>query len=101
MHRRKAGFTATGASLPVGRIGRPCEVAQAAVMAATNGYLGGAVIHVASGHIWSGNSLRRAEPAQPLAVIHAATAAGLPLGLRAEGGRWLPPLTAALQECRP
>lgn len=49
--RREAAFATTGASLPVGRVGRPCEVAQAAVMAATNGYLTGAVIDVDGGHM--------------------------------------------------
>lgn len=49
--RREAAFAATGATLPVGRVGKPCEVAQAAVMAATNGYLTGAVIDVDGGHM--------------------------------------------------
>lgn len=49
--RREAVFSATGASLPAGRIGKSCEIAQAAVMAATNGYLTGAVIDVDGGHM--------------------------------------------------
>jgi len=48
--RREAMFAATGASLPVGRVGRASEVAQAVVMAATNGYLTGQVIDVDGGH---------------------------------------------------
>lgn len=49
--RRAAAFAATGASLPVRRIGRPSEIAQAIVMAATNGYLSGAVLDVDGGHM--------------------------------------------------
>jgi NAD(P)-dependent dehydrogenase (short-subunit alcohol dehydrogenase family) len=46
--RREA---ATGASLPARRVGRPEEVAQAILLAATNGYLTGAVIDVDGGHM--------------------------------------------------
>jgi NAD(P)-dependent dehydrogenase (short-subunit alcohol dehydrogenase family) len=49
--RREAAFAATGASLPVRRVGRPCEVAQAILLAATNGYLSGAVLDVDGGHM--------------------------------------------------
>ncbi|MGY6535882.1 MAG: SDR family oxidoreductase [Pararhodobacter sp.] len=49
--RRQAVFSATGASLPAGRIGKPCEIAQAAIMAATNGYMTGAVIDIDGGHM--------------------------------------------------
>lgn len=48
--RRDAMFAATGASLPVGRVGRAGEVAQAVVMAATNGYMTGQVLDVDGGH---------------------------------------------------
>ena len=48
--RRDAMFAATGASLPVGRVGSAAEVAQAVVMAATNGYMTGQVIDVDGGH---------------------------------------------------
>ena len=49
--RRDAMFAATGASLPVGRVGRPGEVAQAIVMAATNGYMSGHVLDIDGGHM--------------------------------------------------
>jgi NAD(P)-dependent dehydrogenase (short-subunit alcohol dehydrogenase family) len=49
--RREAAFAATGASLPVRRVGSPEEVAQAIPLAATNGYLTGAVIDVDGGHM--------------------------------------------------
>jgi NAD(P)-dependent dehydrogenase (short-subunit alcohol dehydrogenase family) len=49
--RREAAFATTGASLPVRRVGRPEEVAQAILLAATNGYLPGAVIDVDGGHM--------------------------------------------------
>jgi len=49
--RREAAFAATGASLPVRRVGQPSEVAEAIVMAATNGYLSGAVLDVDGGHL--------------------------------------------------
>jgi len=49
--RRDAMFASTGASLPVGRVGRPAEVAAAVVMAATNGYMSGTVIDVDGGHM--------------------------------------------------
>lgn len=48
--RRAAMFAATGASLPVGRVGSAGEVAQAVVMAATNGYMTGQVLDVDGGH---------------------------------------------------
>ena len=49
--RRAAMFRATGASLPVGRIGEPEEVAQAILLLATNGYLTGHVIDIDGGHV--------------------------------------------------
>jgi NAD(P)-dependent dehydrogenase (short-subunit alcohol dehydrogenase family) len=48
--RRREMFRSTGASLPVGRIGRPEEVAEAIVLVATNGYLTGQTIDVDGGH---------------------------------------------------
>jgi len=49
--RREAMFAATGASLPVGRVGWPSEIADAIVMAATNGYMSGLVLDVDGGHM--------------------------------------------------
>jgi len=49
--RREAMFAATGASLPVGRVGRPSEIAEAIVVCATNGYLTGHVLDVDGGHM--------------------------------------------------
>jgi len=49
--RRAAMFEATGASLPVGRIGRPDEIAEAVLLAATNGYMTGHVLDVDGGHL--------------------------------------------------
>lgn len=48
--RREAIFASTGASLPVGRIGRPCEIAEAVLLAATNGYMTGHVLDADGGH---------------------------------------------------
>ncbi len=48
--RRESMFEATGASLPVGRIGRAEEVAEAVLLAATNGYMTGQVLDVDGGH---------------------------------------------------
>ncbi|MCC5971286.1 MAG: SDR family oxidoreductase [Pararhodobacter sp.] len=49
--RREAMFTATGASLPVGRVGWPSEIAEAIVMVATNGYISGHVLDADGGHM--------------------------------------------------
>lgn len=48
--RREAMFRSTGASLPVGRIGAPEEIARAVLLAATNGYMTGHVLDVDGGH---------------------------------------------------
>lgn len=48
--RREAVFEATGSSLPIGRIGTPEEVAEAVLLASTNGYMTGQVIDVDGGH---------------------------------------------------
>ncbi|WP_406694415.1 SDR family oxidoreductase [Singulisphaera sp. Ch08] len=47
--RRTAFFAATAAKLPVGRIGRPEDIAQAAIFLMSNGYTTGTVIHVDGG----------------------------------------------------
>lgn len=49
--RRKAMFEKTGSSLPVGRIGRPEEIAEAVLLAATTGYMTGHVLDVDGGHM--------------------------------------------------
>lgn len=49
--RREAMFQATGSSLPSGRIGRPEEIAEAVLLAATNGYMTGQVLDVDGGHM--------------------------------------------------
>ena len=49
--RHEAMFQATGNSLPVGRIGRPEEIAEAVLFAATNGYMTGHVLDVDGGHM--------------------------------------------------
>ncbi|MEO1703876.1 MAG: SDR family oxidoreductase, partial [Pseudomonadota bacterium] len=41
----------TGASLPVGRTGTPEEVAAAALLLATNGYVTGHILDVDGGHM--------------------------------------------------
>ncbi|MFD0688809.1 SDR family oxidoreductase [Actinomadura fibrosa] len=47
--QRAAMFAEHAAALPVGRVGRPEDVAQAIVMAATNGFMTGHVIEVNGG----------------------------------------------------
>ncbi|WP_026341374.1 SDR family oxidoreductase [Actinomadura atramentaria] len=47
--RRAAMFAASAAALPVGRVGRPEEPAEAIVFAATNGFVTGQVIEVNGG----------------------------------------------------
>jgi NAD(P)-dependent dehydrogenase (short-subunit alcohol dehydrogenase family) len=49
--RREAMFRTTGGSLPVGRIGRPEEIAEAVLLAATCEYLTGHVLDVDGGHM--------------------------------------------------
>ncbi|MCC5993235.1 MAG: SDR family oxidoreductase [Rhodobacteraceae bacterium] len=49
--RREAMFQTTGSSLPVGRIGRPEEIAQAVLLAATSGYMTGHVLDMDGGHM--------------------------------------------------
>ncbi|MCC5963613.1 MAG: SDR family oxidoreductase [Rhodobacteraceae bacterium] len=49
--RRAAMFAATGASLPVGRIGHSDEIAEAVLLSATNGYMTGHVLDVDGGHV--------------------------------------------------
>lgn len=49
--RRQIMFEKTGGSLPVGRIGEPAEIADAVLLAATNGYLTGHVLDVDGGHM--------------------------------------------------
>lgn len=48
---REGMYAQVGASLPVGRVGAPEEVAQAVIMAMTNGYLTGTVLDVDGGHL--------------------------------------------------
>jgi NAD(P)-dependent dehydrogenase (short-subunit alcohol dehydrogenase family) len=47
--RRAAFFAEVAAKLPVGRVGRPEDVAQAAVFLMVNGFTTGAVLHVDGG----------------------------------------------------
>jgi NAD(P)-dependent dehydrogenase (short-subunit alcohol dehydrogenase family) len=49
--RREAMFQTTGNSLPVGRIGRPGEIAEAVLLAATCGYMTGHVLDIDGGHM--------------------------------------------------
>jgi len=49
--RRETMFATTGASLPVGRVGRASEIAEAIMLAATNGYMSGHVIDADGGHM--------------------------------------------------
>lgn len=49
--RRDAMFLSTGNSLPVGRVGRPEDIAEAVLIAATNGYMTGHVLDVDGGHM--------------------------------------------------
>ncbi|MFN3953810.1 MAG: SDR family oxidoreductase [Pararhodobacter sp.] len=48
--RRETMFAMTGSSLPVGRIGRPAEIAEVVLLAATNGYMTGHVLDADGGH---------------------------------------------------
>lgn len=50
VERRAVMFEQTGKSLPVARIGSPEEVAEAILLAATNGYMTGQTIDVDGGH---------------------------------------------------
>lgn len=49
--RRDAMLLSTGNSLPVGRVGRPEDIAEAVLIAATNGYMTGHVLDVDGGHM--------------------------------------------------
>jgi NAD(P)-dependent dehydrogenase (short-subunit alcohol dehydrogenase family) len=52
---RKALFAEFAAKLPVGRVGQAEDIAQAVLLAATNGYLTGTVIEcTGGGHLASG-----------------------------------------------
>ena len=46
---KEQAFTDAAARLPVGRVGTPWEVAQAAVMLLTNGFINGSVVVVDGG----------------------------------------------------
>ncbi len=48
---REGMYTQIGRSLPVGRVGTAEDVAQAVIMAMTNGYLTGTVLDVDGGHL--------------------------------------------------
>ena len=48
---RDAMYTTVGESLPIGRVGQADEIAQAAIMAMTNGFLTGAVLDVDGGYL--------------------------------------------------
>ena len=48
---REAMYDSTGASLPVGRVGHPAEIAQAVLASLTNGYLTGQILDVDGGHM--------------------------------------------------
>lgn len=48
---REAMYRDTGASLPVGRVGMPSEIAQAVLASLSNGYLTGQVLDVDGGHM--------------------------------------------------
>lgn len=48
-HAREAMFARTGASLPVGRVGQPDEVAAAFILAMENGFISGSLIDVDGG----------------------------------------------------
>jgi NAD(P)-dependent dehydrogenase (short-subunit alcohol dehydrogenase family) len=49
--RRETMFRSTGESLPVGRIGRPEEIADAVLLVATNPYMTGHVLDIDGGHM--------------------------------------------------
>ncbi len=49
--RREAMYRSTGESLPIGRVGRPEEIAEATVFAAFNTYLTGQVLDIDGGHM--------------------------------------------------
>ena len=48
---RDAMYESTGASLPVGRVGLPNDIAKAALCTLTNGYLTGQILDVDGGHM--------------------------------------------------
>ncbi|MEC8293677.1 MAG: SDR family oxidoreductase [Pseudomonadota bacterium] len=51
---RDAMYAAVAESLPVGRVGQADEIAQAVIMATTNGFLIGAVVDIDGGHLVRG-----------------------------------------------
>jgi NAD(P)-dependent dehydrogenase (short-subunit alcohol dehydrogenase family) len=51
---RDAMYAAVAESLPVGRVGQADEIAQAVIMAMTNGFLTGAVLDIDGGHLVRG-----------------------------------------------
>jgi NAD(P)-dependent dehydrogenase (short-subunit alcohol dehydrogenase family) len=51
---RDAIYAAVAESLPVGRVGQADEIAQAVIMAMTNGFLTGAVLDIDGGHLVRG-----------------------------------------------
>ena len=51
---REGMFAQVGGSLPVGRVGRAEEIAQAVIMAMTNGFLTGTVLDIDGGHMVRG-----------------------------------------------
>lgn len=48
---REGMYAQVGGSLPVGRVGRASEIAQAVIMAMTNGFLTGSVLDIDGGHL--------------------------------------------------
>ena len=48
---RDAMYTTVGDSVPIGRVGQADEIARAAIMAMTNGFLTGAVLDVDGGYL--------------------------------------------------
>lgn len=51
---REGMYAQVGGSLPVGRVGQAHEIAQAVIMAMTNGFLTGSVLDVDGGHLVRG-----------------------------------------------
>jgi NAD(P)-dependent dehydrogenase (short-subunit alcohol dehydrogenase family) len=51
--QRDAFFARSAASVPAGRVGRPEDVAQAVLLALTNSFITGSVLHVDGGARWA------------------------------------------------